>query len=190
MSLFVSQFSHLHNGIIKYVLHGVLVRITVVRLLIVNAGKRERPRQRGSSSWKSPGSRELRTARLLSEIEGRVHVQLMLSRTKASVTPSLRKGQEEPTTIFCLTLTTCTGLPCTFWPSHHWETLAKQQCQLLEWERATPADIPPKGTQGQILKELQGGGGRKERHIAKHCPGHCSARTREYTACPSGPQAG
>lgn len=64
-------------------------------------------------------------------------------------------------------------LPCAFWPNHHWETLANQQCQPLGQERAKghvcrcPSQREPKA---RFLRNFEGR--EMEGCTAKHRPGH------------------
>lgn len=139
--------------------------------------REEGQRLRGSPSWRVPRWQGTQNCSL-SEPEGRLYEQHMISRMENSVMSSI-SGRDKKNPWH---LMTCPGLPCAFWPSHHLHALTKQQTAMPaprmgkgQGPRATLADIPPRGNQGQIHKELQGWGGRKERWTAKHCPGHNSA---------------
>lgn len=79
-------------------------------------------------------------------------MQRVLSTVKASETASLSgRDKKNPRlqAILCLTLTTCAGVPRTFWPSPHWEALARPPHQPWSGKepKALPGSVPPTGNQ-------------------------------------------
>lgn len=148
-----------------------------------------------SPAGKFSGSRELSTASS-SELEERTQAQNMLSRMKASVTPSFSGKDKNLQAMLCLTLATCASVPCTFWPNQYGRLWPKSNASpwIGKGPRATPAEVPPRGNPWLDSQGTGCGEGRKESILQNgQRPEASQVRSWEaqhVTSQPQGPGAG